>query len=777
MKMCSMGTAHAARTPAKMLVVALIGVLALTAAHPGTSAAANANGAQRGSVRLGGSPGIPVGNPQTHTVYVPIQCAKSFCSTPAAGHVVDVIDAARCNAHVVSGCRVLATVQVGKNPLEAVLDPWTNTIYVINAGGSVSVINGDRCNATVTHGCTRAIATVTTGGGFTVAGAIDPKTRTLYVASLKGAVFEVNIARCNAATTSGCGQPVRKITDHGDPDAVAVDVATDTVYAANAGPNGNGTGDTLSVIDGAQCNGRDGRGCHRAPRTIKVGSNPEWDTVDQATNTVYVANYNDGTVSVINGARCNATVAAGCRRLPIVSTGAGTGFVAIDRHRHTLFAVNGGDDTVSAINTDRCTGGHPGGCPNLAPAQQAGSNRDPGYAQFPDQLALMPRSGSAYLVNDGGSNVLAVADVSGCDAINTSACRVDAPSVSHDHKFLGAIDPATHTIYASNTTAPEIDVLNALTCQTGQLSGCTTVAEIPVGAPNAGVGAVDDVTQTLYASGKSSISVINTATCNATTTVGCSAKAPTIPIGTAPGIPTLNPTTQTLYVAFGKTGSKVAAIDAGTCNAQTSTGCGQTPGVVNVGAGTNQLAVSTATNTIYAPSSGANYSGDTVAVINGAACDATDLAGCDQPAASVKVGAGPDGVAVSDLTHTVYVANNADGDAPGTVSVINSATCNGADILGCSAPIATIPVGRAPLLAAIDTTTDQIYVTDYASATVSIIDGSTCNAANITGCSQPAPAQNVGSLPFGLIVDDDINTVYAFTLGGLGATSIFPGSP
>ena len=212
------------------------------------------------------------------------------------------------------------------------------------------------------------------------------------------------------------------------------------------------------------------------------------------------------------------------------------------------------------------------------------------------------------------------------------------------------------------------------------------MAETPVRAAGAGVGTIDDRTHTLYASGVSSISVINTATCNATTTTGCNAKAPTIPIGTYPGIPALNPTTQTLYVAFGKTGNKVAAINAGTCNAQTTSGGGTPPGVVNVGAGTNQIAVSTATDTIYAPSAGANFSGgDTVAVIDGATCDATDLAGCGQPAATVKVGAGPDGVAVNDLTHTIYIANNADGNAPGTVSVINGATCNGADTVGCRA--------------------------------------------------------------------------------------------
>ena len=142
----------------------------------------------------------------------------------------------------------------------------------------------------------------------------------------------------------------------------------------------------------------------------------------------------------------------------------------------------------------------------------------------------------------------------------------------------------------------------------------------------------------------------------------------------------------------------------------------------------------------------------------------------------MKVGAGPDGVGVDDLTHTIYVANNnADGDHPGTVSVLNGATCSGANIAGC-APIATVAVGRSPLLAAIDTTTDHVYVTNYSSATVSIIDGSTCNAADTTGCSRPAAARAVGSQPFGLAIDTRTNTVYAFTEPGPGAAaSIFEG--
>ena len=228
-------------------------------------------------------------------------------------------------------------------------------------------------------------------------------------------------------------------------------------------------------------------------------------------------------------------------------------------------------------------------------------------------------------------------------------------------------------------------------------------------------------------------------------------------------------------MAFGKTGSTVAAINISTCNAQTTSGCAAARGVVNVGAGTNQLAVSTATNTIYAPAAGGDHSGDTVVVMNGASCDAADLAGCGQPAASVKVGVGPDGVAVDELTHTIYVANNADGDAPGTVSVINEATCSGADTTDCT-PVAAVAVGRSPRLAAVDTTTDQIYVTNYSSATVSIIDAATCNAANITGCSRPATAQAVGSGPNGLTIDDTTNTIYAFTgFGPAAAASVFDG--
>ena len=272
-----------------------------------------------GSVVLGGSPGVPLANPKTSTVYIPVQCTTSSCSTPE--HVVDIVNAAKCNASVISGCRVVARAAAGKFPTAAALDQRTDTLYVTDGAGTVTVVNGARCNAHVTSGCARPLATIKIGG-FPVAAAFNPRTRTVYVASPAGQVFVIDAARCNTVTTAGCGKPVKMVKDPLGPDAVDVNVATNTVYAANGGSNGNG--DTVSVINGATCNGSTGTGCGHKPPTIRVGVNPFWDVVDQATNTVYVANHNDGTVSVINGATCNATVTSGCAHTPrAVTTGAG----------------------------------------------------------------------------------------------------------------------------------------------------------------------------------------------------------------------------------------------------------------------------------------------------------------------------------------------------------------------------------------------------------------------------------------------------------------------
>jgi DNA-binding beta-propeller fold protein YncE len=738
--------------------------LALASAPDGQTAAG-------GSVVLGGSPGTPAANPLTGTVYVPIQCTTSFCSPNTPGHVVDVINAASCNAETGSGCRVVATAGVGSSPLAAAVDEQTDTIYVTNGDdGTVSVLNGAQCNAKVTRGCDTPVATIK-AGGFLVAAAFNPDTGTLYVASPNGDVFVIDAAGCNAVTTRGCTQPVRKVTDNQGPQALDVDMATDTVYAANAG---SGNGDTVSVIDGATCNGTDGSGCGKAPRTITVGSGAWWVAVDQASDTVYVANNNDGTVSVIDGARCNASVTSGCSSTPpTVTTGANPSFVAVDPSSGTVFAVNQGDNTLSAINTGTCNGTVTWGCQHRAPNEQASPNQDPGYNPFPNALALIPQTGSAYVVNVGGASVLSVVNVSRCNAADITGCRTEAPSVPA-HEYTISTDPATGTIYASNSNLPRIDVLNGATCHAGNLAGCVPVAEIPMGHPLANVGTVDDATHTLYAADPDAgtVAVINTATCNADNTTGCASKPTAIKIGALPNAPVINTATHTMYVAYGSAGNKIAVVNAATCNAARTSGCGQTPAVVKVAAGTAVLAVSAATDTIYAPNAGSSFDGDTMSVINGATCNGTNHSGCSHVAATVTVGSGPFGVTVDDRTHTVYVVNNADGDAPGTVSVINGATCNGTDTSGCRRHFPTMATGRSPGLAALNPATGIVYVTEFSSAGVSILDGSRCNASVTSGCSASPREQAVGSQPFGLAIDQNTSTVYVTDTFQDGSLSI-----
>ena len=317
-------------------------------------------------------------------------------------------------------------------------------------------------------------------------------------------------------------------------------------------------------------------------------------------------------------------------------------------------------------------------------------------------------------------------------------------------------------------------MLDGAACHAGDLVGCAPVAEIPVGHPLANVGAVDDATHTLYAADPpaGTVVVINTATCNARNTAGCAQRPPAIKIGASPNTPVINTATQTVYVSYGSNANRVAVVNAATCNATHTSGCGQTPAVVKVGAGTAVLAVSAATDTIYAPNSGSSFSGDTMSVINGATCNGTSHSGCSHLAATVTVGSGPYGVTVDDRTHTVYVANNADGDSPGTVSVINGATCNGTDTAGCTGHFPTMATGRSPLLAAVDTSTGIVYVTDFSSAGVSILDGARCNASLTSGCGAPPREQAVGSQPFGLAINQNTSTVYVTDTFQAGCLSI-----
>jgi len=70
--------------------------------------------------------------------------------------------------------------------------------------------------------------------------------------------------------------------------------------------------------------------------------------VDPATNLVYVTNFLDDTVSVINGATCNGTNTSGCGRTPAtIPAGANPADLTVNPADHTVYAVDDAAGTAS----------------------------------------------------------------------------------------------------------------------------------------------------------------------------------------------------------------------------------------------------------------------------------------------------------------------------------------------------------------------------------------------------------------------------------------------
>jgi hypothetical protein len=96
-----------------------------------------------------------------------------------------------------------------------------------------------------------------------------------------------------------------------------------------SGPTGPGKPSTISVFNGATCNATTSTGCGQAPHTVTAGFDAFALGVNAETDTIYVANFAHknapfagNTISVINGATCNATTTttSGCGQHPSAAT-------------------------------------------------------------------------------------------------------------------------------------------------------------------------------------------------------------------------------------------------------------------------------------------------------------------------------------------------------------------------------------------------------------------------------------------------------------------------
>ncbi|WP_040854674.1 serine/threonine-protein kinase [Nocardia niigatensis] len=300
-------------------------------------------------------------------------------------------------------------------------------------------------------------------------------------------LFE-SVGHPTTATTVTATIPVGNGSIH-----VAVDPGTHTVYTANRDDN------SVSVIDPA---------AHTVAATISVGKWPLGVAVDPGTHTVYTANRDDNSVSVIDPAA--HTVAA------TISVGTWPEGVAVDPGTHTVYTTNYQDATVSVIDAaaHAVTATIPVGKSPIDVAVDPGTHTvyttnyddatvsviDPAahtvaavipVGKGPDGLAVDPRTHTVYITNKGGDSV---------SVINPAHAVTATIPVGKGPEGV-AVDPGTHTVYTANMDGDSVSVIDP--------AAHAVTATIPVGKGPVGV-AVDPGTHTVYTAiyDQNSVSVI-----------------------------------------------------------------------------------------------------------------------------------------------------------------------------------------------------------------------------------------------------------------------------
>ncbi len=386
---------------------------------------------------------------------------------------------------------------------------------------------------------------------------------------------------------SGCGQPAAIVNVGPGPFGLALDPENDTLYVTNSGAN------TVSMLDTSSCNAIDPTGCSRPPLTAQVGNFPAFPAVDEATGTIYVPNITDGTVSVIDGATCNAATVTGCTRTATVTAGSQATEAAIDDRTHTVYINNFNDGTMSMIDITTCS------------ARDMACDQAPTTVPVgPDPAAVVVDHASDTLyvqdgpTGDGSLGSVAMFDGRTCNATTEAGCTPRSTPDGSGEIWITE-NQATRAVYAVNEEDMNISMIDARTCNATDTAGCHPVPPaLGIGGnttvtptlPDSGAGtvAVDASTDSLYATSQSenNVSILNGAGCNAAQTCGCSPCALTTTVGNGPQAIANDPVTHTAYAANqeeNQADGTVSVINTRACNMDHLAGCSRSWPTVAVG--------------------------------------------------------------------------------------------------------------------------------------------------------------------------------------------------
>jgi YVTN family beta-propeller protein len=286
----------------------------------------------------------------------------------------------------------MATIAVGLDPYDVVVDPANGLVYVTNQqadtvsaidaatnqvvgtmavgadptymgvnaiNGNVYVANNNAADVSVINGATNQVVNTIPVSDAPSGVAINPVNGTVYVSEWSSGTVAVIDAATNPV--------VQTITVGGQPFTPIFDAANGDVYVPSWSTN------AVYVINGAT---------NQVVQTIPVGSGPNFAAVDAANGDVYIANWESDTVSVIDGATNQA--------VDTIAVGIHPRAVAVNPVNGNLYVANNGSDTVSVIN---------GTTNQVVQTLNAGIS--------PAGIAADPANGNVYIV-DSGSNAVSV---------------------------------------------------------------------------------------------------------------------------------------------------------------------------------------------------------------------------------------------------------------------------------------------------------------------------------------------------------------------------------
>ena len=354
-------------------------------------------------------------------------------------------------------------------------------------------------------------------------------------------------------------------------------------------------------------------------------------------------------------------------------------------------------------------------------------------SQYPWSVVVNPTTNQIYVANNYLQGALTV-----INGQNNSTAQV---SIGSNVKALD-INPQTNNVYL-----PDPQGQNALTIVNGNNNATSTVhlgwstdevavnpqtnkayfSDLADGSVTVVDGATNSTTRVSVGTSPQAIAV-NTTTNkiyvgnlghqSLTVIDGATNNTSTISLATYPYAIAVNPLTNKIYVANAVRGvGTVKVIDGAT---------GSVTATINVGSVPSSIAVNPVTNTIYVLNiEGTNTSNSGGSKVPGSV---TAINGLDNSTVTIPVGQNYVGsfyyehaLAVDPVRNQVYVSNQADN----TVTVIQGTT-----------PVATVSVGSFPIAIAVNSITNEIFVVNEQDSTVSVIDGAS-NA--ISGQTQTTP--------------------------------------